>query len=583
VTFEAVRLVRDRYFLWNRLAVRLVEGMTMVALGRDPHGLGVAAAAACGVYDLLLGGRWSRAGGASFWPRLALDTCDAAIWSVALGHPADVAALIAAPLAFQAMWQGRWQAALVPGVVGGVTSAVLLLLGRPLEPAPFLWPSFAAVGGAVALRYMERRVAEEQRTLAAAVDAAAGQAELAGQTSIAMGADTIVDLLARTVSLLALGSGRPPDSPLLTWRAALAETAASRAAYLGVALTRWQRHYNSSSPDLSADVDLRWNAGAGTTLLSPAQVVFLDRALGALGLRGVVPVAVRHPDGPMGRERVLAVGRGRVVLPADPGLAAPALDPGPVVLLAGGVSILGQSIPWFEAVPLWVTVPLAAVAALLAWRSHRCVTRLGRRCHHRVLWVALVVGGLDAILSTLTMRHVATDNMVRLPYLLFLLWTIPLIVLYWRDLTRTQRGVAVAAAGAIVAAGAGISPVPVPLADLPNGAVWPAMVLPVALGLRRGLDRAASDVRADAERRREQAMDEAYRRGRGLVLRLTADSAEDARRLFAQVRAELPTAMAAEVRRRLAEVDRRLAELRVQLGPYPPSSAGGSGGAGRLP
>ena len=41
--------VLPRYFLWNRLAVRVVEAVILVAMGRDPHGLAVVAAAAFAV------------------------------------------------------------------------------------------------------------------------------------------------------------------------------------------------------------------------------------------------------------------------------------------------------------------------------------------------------------------------------------------------------------------------------------------------------------------------------------------------------------------------------------------------------
>lgn len=36
-TLQVAALMRDRYFLWWRLAVRVVEATSLVALGRDGH------------------------------------------------------------------------------------------------------------------------------------------------------------------------------------------------------------------------------------------------------------------------------------------------------------------------------------------------------------------------------------------------------------------------------------------------------------------------------------------------------------------------------------------------------------------
>src|SRR6266851_9300827 len=110
------------YFLWNRLAVRAVEAVTLVALGRDPHGLGVAAAAACAVYDICIA--WAlRRSGLPVWLRLGLDSLDVAAWSLELGHAMDAAAMAAAPLSLEMGMRSGWRGLTAPAAVGGVTSA----------------------------------------------------------------------------------------------------------------------------------------------------------------------------------------------------------------------------------------------------------------------------------------------------------------------------------------------------------------------------------------------------------------------------------------------------------------------------
>src|SRR5205085_7919059 len=169
------------------------------------------------------------------------------------------------------------------------------------------------------------------------IEAAAGRAELAGQNSVAAGADSVVDLLTRTTPLLSAGGAGLPPSRMAAWKLALAEASAGQASYLGVALARWQRLRNSLGHDLREDVELRCLEGAGAILLSPAQAVALDRALDGLRLRGPQAVAVPDPA-PAGREQALLVGGRRVTLPADPTPSAPSLDPGPIALLLGATS-----------------------------------------------------------------------------------------------------------------------------------------------------------------------------------------------------------------------------------------------------
>jgi hypothetical protein len=328
-----------------------------------------------------------------------------------------------------------------------------------------------------------------------------------------------------------------------------------------VAAARWQRLRNSMSPDLATDVELRCVEGVGTLLLSPAQAEEFHRLLDRLPLRGVETLAVPAPAA-AGREQVLLVGGWRVTLPADARPSLPPLDLGPIALLLGAVSILGQSLPNGDGVPVPATLALACVACALAWWAHHDAERRGRAGHAAILLAALPLAAADAVLATLTMRNPSIDHLARFPFLLFLIWFGPLLILYSRDLSDRLRWLLVGGAGTVVAAGFALLPAPVPVMHAMVAVVWPASAILACLGLREMLERDEGDVVAVLERRHQAAVDRAYRRGRRLVVDLVASAAADAWNGYVEVRAGLPPAVGAEFERRLTEVDGRLAALR---------------------
>jgi hypothetical protein len=558
---RAAILVRTRFFLWWRLAVRFVEAASLVALGRDAHGAGVVAAAACALYDAGLATWLRRTGRTAFWPRLILDAVDVAVWTQAIGGSPDVAALAASPLALEAGLRHSWRGLLVPLAVGGLSAAVSRAAGQPPPLPPFVWPTVAVVVAALVTRYLRLRLDQQLRQAGQEIEAAASRAELAGQNSVAAGADSIVDLLSRTTPLLAAGGDPLPPSRLSAWKLALAEASAGQASYLGVVLTRWQRLRNSMTPDLMKDVELRWPEGSGTLLLSPAQARGLDRLLDGLSLRGVVSVDVPRPA-PTGREQVLLVGGRRVVLTADPRPAGPSLDLAPVALVLAACSILTHSPARSEAVPLQVTVPLALAASMLALWAHELVARRGVAAHSAVLAASLALGAADAVLSTLTMQNRFTDNMARFPFLLFLTWFGPLFVVYARDLSRRARWLAVGGAAAVVAVGFALMKDTPPATHLVAAAVWPASTFLVSLRLRDMLELDQRDLAGDVERRHHAAVERAFQLGRHLVADLVTAAAEDAWAAYQRVRAGLPDDVAREFERRLGDVDHRLCALR---------------------
>jgi hypothetical protein len=560
VAVRAVSLVRNRYFLWNRLAVRLLEGTLMIQEHRNGHGQGVAAAGACVVLDLGLAWLLRRTAGTCIWPRLALDSIDVAGWCWALGGAPAPGVLAASPLACEAAIRSGWRGLVVPAVVGTAASVALFVTHQPLSPTPFLYPLVPTLGGALAIRYLRHCQLAHLRKAADQIEAAASRAELGGQNSIALGADTIIDLLTRTGALLTLGGCLPPASPLDRWRQALAADCARRATYLGVAVARWQRARNSMCSDLRADIDLRCQAGAGTLLLSAAQARHLEHRLHAMRLRGITLIKVPQPAA-AGRAQVILVGGRSVTLPPDSTPPADPLDLAPIAFMVAVLAILSQSPPGTDDVPMELTLPLAGIAVGLSWWAHCRLRRLGPAGRGRVLAIATALGATDAVLSTFVPPTTAWTGEVRFPFLAFTVWVGPLLVMYARDLSPIQRGLTVGAAITIVAFGFVLVPWPIPFVALAMAPLWPGTAVLAAVGLRDTLQRDAADLRTMLESRRRAAIDEADRRGRRLVLDLAAAAAAETRTAYLESLGRLPRSLVVEIDRRLAEAEARLKTL----------------------
>ncbi|MCC5576000.1 hypothetical protein IMZ11_10150 [Microtetraspora sp. AC03309] len=547
-----------RVYLNVRLASRVACVVMAVVMGTLPPAVACAAGAACCAYDVAAFLYFRRGGRIRLGYRLALDAADVSAWAVTLGHPVDAPALLAAPLAAEAVIERGVAAVLVPLVVGGVTTLVLRLGGRPESLAPFVWPAFGLAQGLLLSRYLQRRVRRRLRTAAAEREAAYSQAVLAGRNSVAVGADTIVDVLTRTWPLLAV-TGRPVGSPLAAWRHRLAEETAGHAEYLRTALLRWEQRHNAAGPDLSRDVEFPATPDGGL-LLSPAQVAELGTSLDAMDLSGTAEVAVVRAA-PLGGEQVLRVAGRRVVLPADGRAAVPPLDLGPPVIAIGGVGSLAHSWPDMDRVPLAATIPLALLAFCLAYWAHALIVRRGAAAHAPVLAAALAYGGLDATVSTALLGNVTAGGLTRLPFLHFLLWTGPLTAMYLRDLTMHRRVAALAFLLLVLGGCAWLLPHSVSVADL-STLVWPLAFTVGASGLRDLLDRdtgAFANSVADAH---DAAAAAGFLAGRADVLRLVEDAGREASERLAADRDLLDPVFLPEIERRLALVNHRLIALR---------------------
>lgn len=459
----AIGVATTRFFVNIRVASRVMAAATVAATGRLPPEQAAALAAAFILYDLALTALLRRRR-LPLALRLPLDCADVAGWCVLVGGPLDPAALPACPLAFETALRGWRRGALVTLLVGGSAGVALVAAGSQPAVAPFLWPAAGALGGVVISRYLDRQLVQRLREADAEHEATASRARLAGQGSVAFGRDTVVDAATRVWPLLA-GTGPVPRSPLAAWRQRLAESIGDHAEFLDTALRNWQVLHNSADPDLTHDVEFRVREGDGTLLLVPSQVELLGHVLTELRPRGRVTVSAVG-TGPLGQERRLVIDGRPVRLAADPGRVAGPYDLGPLIIGLSTLGSLAHCLPSFEAVPWPAGVALACAGLLLAWRAHLAVRARGAAARPGVVAAALLFGAVDAVTSTLLMRNLTSGGLIRVPFLYFLDFVIPLVVFSWPDLRRAHRWAVVAASAAIVAAGTALQPAPPQPRDL---------------------------------------------------------------------------------------------------------------------
>ncbi|MEQ4721165.1 hypothetical protein [Nonomuraea sp. B19D2] len=547
-----------QFFLNLRLVARTAMCVMAVAGGRLSMSGALVAGAVCLTYDLVL--YLCLRHGLRVPPRLrlALDMADVAGWSVVMGDPIDAPALLTAPLALElALVQGT-RALAVPLAVGLATNAALLAAARPFSASPFLWPAFTVLCGLGLARYLELRLHAHLRTALADREAARGQAALAGRHSIAVGADTVVDLITRTWPLLAV-PGKAVHSPLAAWRQHLAEQTTGCADYLSAALLRWEQRHNLASPDLARDVQLRAEDGCGSLLLTHRQVARLEAELERLAPRDLVAVRVAELR-PLGQRQEVRIGDAPVILPEDTPSRVPSLDPGPSMIALGAVGSLSHCWPKLDAVPLPVGLLLMIIGLAVAWWSHRQIVADGDFAHGRALAAALAFGVVDALVSTLLLGNPTAGGLTRMPFLHFPLFAWPLAVMYGRDLSRGRRVAAVAASAAVFAACSALLPVPVRLADL-TALLWPLAFTVGASTLRELLIQEKAAFDQVLSRDRAAAVQAGYQEGRQAVLDLVRQAQEEAERRLVADRARIDPFFLPEIERRLAEVRRRLTRL----------------------
>ncbi len=559
---------RARFHASFRLAGRAFQ----IALARHA-GAGrrrLVLAGGCAVADII--GSWGLARSSRFHlgPRLVADAVDCAAWGL-LAEQADASVLAGVPLALEAGIRMGWRATVVPAVTAGTGVAVRRLAKRPGSVGSYRWHVVGAGMGAIMRAYERahhRAVGDQhQQHLQAQVHGY----ELAGKTAVAMGADSVVDLLSRTMALLASVRGDASVAHMLaTWKQQLAQRVAGSAVFLGMALTSWQQAHNSRQQDLRSVVRLLLPEGDGTVLLTAGQAGALSAALDAMGLRGDVEVEVVDRGEAMlpGRRRQLVVAGRHVTLAPDREHRLAAFDPGPLVLVLAALWSLETMGSHHARTSPWASVPAALGGVALAWWAHDRVRALGARAHSRILVASLGLGAVQAVLSTATMRQArGADGVQRFPFVDAMTPAVVLLAFYGHELDRWRRALVWAVVVGVGACCLASMEGPIDGVDLAAGCLWPASAIGSLTGLGQALASSEDRVVRAQEADDAACLDAAYDRGRRSVIDLVAAVRDDAWAVLAEGRGRYDAALADEVQARLCIVDRRLEDLRCAVSP----------------
>jgi hypothetical protein len=223
---------RSTLHLSYRLAVRYVQWTAIAGAAGPGSGVWRAALPLFVVLDLVtwqilrhntrFGLRW----------RLALDCADVAFWSLSPLPPSrtyDNAVLIGIPLSIEAGFRMGTPAVVVPLAVAAVVGPVRMLAGAPAHPLTALWLVLGMGLGMALFSYCRRLDAHAEAERRRRRSADARWAFLVGQNAVAMGADSVVDVIEGLVPVL----GRPGRGSALWrladgWKARLAADVAPR-------------------------------------------------------------------------------------------------------------------------------------------------------------------------------------------------------------------------------------------------------------------------------------------------------------------------------------------------------------------
>lgn len=559
---------RARFHTTIRLATRIAQ-VGLARGSRSSRRRTVIGAVASALVDVGVGAVLRSSEEFALWPRLVADAADTAVWS--LGHDrADLASLTGTPLAMEAGVRLGRRGVVVPAVNAGVTSVLRAARGRPISLASFRFQTMAVGCGAGLARYEESRHKAALARRRHEVDARCQQAYLAGQNDVAMGADSIIDLLSRTDPLMVsvargrTALGETTGRQLAAWKQSLATTTERHAAYLGLVLTQWQRSRNGARADLAADVTFDLAEGDGTLTLTPRQAATLMTVLDALPLRGTVPVSPLRPGTIVDPNLAirLTIGDQVIEIPPDPHSELTPFDVGPLGFVTAALWTLDGLLPTGPRADARLVGPLAATEVLLVAWSHRLVAREGREAHLRVLAMALVAGVLDCVAITTSMRETrSADGVPFFPASASITPAMLMLPLYWCDLSPLQRQLIVGVLVATVALGVALHPDRPPLRHVALELLWPLSAL---------ISMASVDATFVAEERRlrsrtdagdEASIAEAFDKGRSTVIDLATAGYQRTSEEFARVRGDLEPDLVAEIGRRLDEVAKRLENL----------------------
>lgn len=562
--WESVLLSRrGRYHASFRLASRAYQ---MALARRSTHPVRLCAlAAVCALADLAGTVALSNHRRFALGPRLAADVVDTALWGVGDGRT-NAAVLTGVPLAMEAGMRMGIGALVIPVAHAAVGAALRRRVRRLPSTASYRWPVLGVCAG-VMLRSLERN---HHQALAAhhakEMEALVQQHEVAGQGAVALGADSVVDLLSRTLPLLA--SDRVDAAMtnfLASWKQHLAEQAAGHATFLGLAVASWRQAHNSQQSDLRAVVNVQVAEGDGTVLLTTAQTEHLTQVLEAMALCGDVTMAVTDREQALlpGQPRQLTIAGQPVVIPADAERALVRFDPGPLALVLGALWTLDTLTPSGGATAPWAVVPVAAAGLWAARWANRRLRQVGEAARRDVVVATIGYAAVQGLATTCTLRRPSgSDDIQRFPFLVGMDTLATLLAFYHGQLPPYWELTAWGAGLAIVLVGLRTLGSPVDKVDFAAECLWPMTAVVGLGGLGAALDAAGRRLVSEQAGDDAQTLDAAYRSGRQTVIDLVGSVRDDVVRVLDDLAATGDDPLARVARHRIAEVDRRLEDLR---------------------
>lgn len=496
--------------------------------------------------------------------RLPLDALDAAFWTTSplpLSGSADMALLVGIPLGVEAGVRMGWKSMVLPAALLVSTSCAAWLVDKPVQIMGLGWIVLAALVGLAFLRHCDHqhaRVEVERRRVLAATK---WRAYLAGQNQVAMGASSAVDVIEGLVPVL----GRPPVGSALGrladgWKGQLSQSTSQEAKYLQVAALEWERRHNAH-PDLSGLVTVGVEAGQGTTLLTPPQVVQFEDALERLDPRGRVTIALPDAETPRlpGQVLRLDVNGHAVILPADRRAKPSPLDSALVAYLYVGILVAVWVLPVGGTVPVLPVAIGVGLCVVGAVASHRRTLTHGERARPGVLATAALVATTLTLLAGFATAPVNSDGVAIMGSGVGLILLSFLGGFYWRSLGR-WRWLVPAAIATNVILGVVVHPAPsaVNLRTVLASLLYNVFPFFPCRHLDMALQRAADRHRSFVETDDEGVERAAFLEGRESVVGLVRQAQEEAARQLSTLAPGLDPAVAALVGARLQEVERRL-------------------------
>lgn len=557
---------RSTLHLSYRLAVRFGQWTLLEGAAGPGAGVWRAALPAFVVLDVVTW--WVLRGTDQFgigW-RLPLDCADIAFWSLSLlpaSRTYDIAMLLGIPLAVEAGFRWGRRALLVPVAIAAVVASVRALASEPPNPFTASW-LLLGVGLGMAVFSYCRRLDQQARAERERQRVADAQwAFMAGENEVAMGADSVVDVIEGLVPVL----GRPGQGSALWtladgWKARLAADTSAHAAYLRLVLLRWASAHNRH-PDLATQVRVTLDDEGGTTILTSRQVAWLQAALDQQCLSGEIHVSIvsgTHGRMP-GTALDLEIDGRRVRVPEDRATAIRPVETGPVTYGLIAAQVLGFLPRGRGAVPLVAAGCAVTVCGAAAWWSHRQVLARGRGARGPILVAAIAA---SFAVTTILCSHVTDPLTVDGDTVYIGLGPMLLAFLgglYGEGLPRRFGVLVATAAAGNVGLVLLLSPGPVNLRSLLGSMALSVAPYPACRHISRSLARATErhfEATAAADERARQA---AFQRGQESVMTLVRLARDDAWAQLTRVAPELDPNLSALVGARLEEVDRRLLSL----------------------